>query len=244
MYKDSEKNMQIDPGLEKYLAEMVTQERRDKFAAVLDLRTRYLTAVIEDVRHAQNAGAVVRSCECFGVQEMQVIENEKKFILHSDVVCGSGQWVNVTRWNKPDANNTKNCLEHLKSQGYAIAATSLRDDLPLMLPEELPLDKPLALCLGNEEFGLSDQAHELADYYVRIPMYGFTRSLNISVSAALCIRVLIERLHASDIDWHLTAEECKEITRKWVRASLKQPERLISGYYSRKRLRLPQLPCL
>lgn len=224
---------QFDPALEAYLAEMVTPKRKKKFEQILEMRTSYLTAVIEDVRHAQNAGAVVRSCECFGIQQMQVIENEKEFILHSDVVCGSAQWVDVTRWNEPDADNTGNCLESLKEQGYAIAATTLRNDLPLMSPEEVPLDRPLALCMGNEEFGLSDKAHTMADYYVRIPMYGFTRSFNISVSAALCLRALVQRLHESDIDWHLSPEKRAEVTRKWVRASLKQPERLISGYYSR-----------
>lgn len=224
----------IDPDLETYLAEMVTPERKEKFEQTLDLRTNYLTAVIEDVRHAQNAGAVVRSCECFGVQQMHVIENEKEFILHSDVVCGSAQWVDVFRWNAPDADNTGDCLKKLKEQGYAIAATTLRNDLPLMSPEEIPLDRPLALCMGNEEFGLSDQVHALADYYVRIPMYGFTRSFNISVSAALCLRALIQRLHESAVDWHLSLEERAKITRKWIRASLKQPERLINGYYRRK----------
>jgi tRNA (guanosine-2'-O-)-methyltransferase len=225
--------MECDPELEKYLAGMVTPERHAKFAAILQQRTRYITAVIEDVRHAQNAGAVVRSCECFGVQDLHVIENNKEFILHTDVVCGSAQWVDVVRWNEPDADNTVSCLQSLKSRGYAIAATTLREDLPLFSPEQLPLDKPVALCLGNEEFGLSDKAYELADYHVRIPMYGFTRSFNISVSAALCLRALVERLHNTDRDWHLSAEEREIITRKWVRASLKNLDRLLCGYRQR-----------
>ena len=93
-----------------------------------------------------------------------------------------------------------------------------RDDFT---PDTLPLDQPIALVFGTEKLGLSDYAVENADMHVRIPMFGFTESYNISVSAALLLYTLTNRLHASaDIDWHLTEAERNAVRLLWTRRSL------------------------
>ncbi len=75
---------------------------------------------------------------------------------------------------------------------------------------------------GTEKTGLSDYALEHADMYVKIPMFGFTESYNISVSAALMMYTLTQRLHQSNIDWHLTEEEKEELRLDWTKKSIKR----------------------
>ena len=140
-------------------------------------RTRYITVVVENLFQQHNASAVIRTCACFGIQDLHVIELDNLFEVNDRVAVGAEKWVNVRRHSRPDAEATRECLEGLKSKGYRVAALTLREGaMPL---EDVMLDQKLALCLGTEEDGLTDTAHELADVFVRLPLYGFTQSLSL-----------------------------------------------------------------
>ncbi len=219
----------MERALYEYLRDYVTEERLARFEQILGERTRHLTVVLEDIFHPPNAGAVIRSAECFGIQDIYVIENTKPFHVNTNVVKGSAKWITMHRYSD-SADCTEQCIKDLKSRGYKIAATTLRDDLPMITPEEIPVDEPVALCMGCEETGLSEHMHEHADYYVHIPMCGFTQSLNISVSAALCLRSMVNRLHSSDIDWSLTDDAKQELRETWICNSIKHLEKLINHY--------------
>lgn len=177
----------------------------EELERVLSQRTRYVTAVFEDLFQAHNGAAVIRACECFGVQDLHVISNENPFRVDETIAAGADAFVDVHRWEDPAQDNTTACLSALKEKGYRILATSLRPgciDLP-----DLDLDQPMALVFGTELHGLSDKAHDLADDFLRIPMFGFTQSFNISVSTALSLFELTRRLRRSDLDWRLSEEE-------------------------------------
>ena len=121
------------------------------------------------------------------------------------------------KYNEKDFN-TPETFDYLHSKGYKIVATCPHQDD--YTPEQLPLDQPVAIVFGTEKTGLSDYALEHADMYVKIPMYGFTESYNISVSAALMMYTLMQRLHNSDIDWHLTEEEKEMLRLDWTKKSI------------------------
>jgi tRNA (guanosine-2'-O-)-methyltransferase len=207
-----------DKALLDFLYQFISDERKQRFEEVLAWRTRHLTVVLEDIFQPHNASAVLRSCDLTGVQDIHIIENNYTFDVNPDVVMGSTKWLDIKRYNELDFN-TPVVIDQLKAKGYQIVATCPhRDDFT---PETLPLDKPVALVFGTEKTGITDYVMEQADRFVRIPMYGFTESYNISVSAALLVYTLTHRLHEmTDVDWHLSEEEKEEVRLEWSRRTL------------------------
>jgi tRNA (guanosine-2'-O-)-methyltransferase len=203
-----------------WLLTFVSSNKSSKFAEKIDYRTRYLTIVLEDIFQPHNASAVLRSCDCFGIQDVHIIENRYKYDVNPDVALGSAKWLNLIKHSgKPD--NTTDCIESLRKQGYRIVATTPhKDDY---LPESIILDQKTALVFGTELEGLTPTVINMADAYLRIPMYGFSESLNISVSAALLLYTLTERLRKSDIHWKLTEEEKTDIMLQWAKNVVKKP---------------------
>jgi tRNA (guanosine-2'-O-)-methyltransferase len=199
----------------EHLAEFVSENKKQQVERVLSKRTRLLTVVLEDIFQPHNASAVVRTCDCFGIQDLHVIENRYAFETNRGVSVGATKWLDIHRYQEPDRENTRRCLEGLKNGGFQIAALTLREPgIPL---SELRIDQPLALCFGSEKPGLTEEAHSLADRFVHIPMLGFTQSFNISVSAALTLYELTRRLHASNLDWRLSEEERIDLRLQWYR---------------------------
>ncbi len=213
-----------DLQLTEYLSQFLTEMRRKKIDEVLQQRTRYITAVIEDINQSYNASATLRNCDCFGIQDLHIIENRNKFKLHRDVSLGSERWLTLYRYKEQGSNNTERCINHLKSQGYRIVATTPYDQEYTL--EQLPLDNKLALLFGSEVKGLSEYAINHADIFVTVPMVGFSASLNISVTVALCLYEITNRLKEQRQDWELTEAEKQELRLKWVRQSVKACELL------------------
>lgn len=212
--------------LTEYLLSFVTPARQARIDAMLAQRTRYLTVALENLYRMHNASAVVRSCECFGIQDLHVIESSNPFEINKRIVQGSAKWVTLNRYGGPDA--TPRCLDHLKEEGYRVVAMSLE---PGALPiETLPLDRPLALCFGSEEPGLSDRARQTADIAATIPMHGFTQSLNLSVSAGIALRVLSERLRYSDVPWRLATEDRDRLRALWLARSVSAGQDIVRRY--------------
>lgn len=186
---------------------------------VLASRTARLQVVLEDIFQPHNASAVMRSCECFGIQHLHVIENRYTYTLNREVAMGSSKWINLHRYRQPDTDNSGRCLEHLRAQGFKIVATSLDPgSVPL---HELPMEDKTAICFGTEEDGLSQAVLEAADAHVHIPMHGFTQSFNISVSAAICLYELRNRLQQAFPDWGLSPSERQEVLLFWLRNSVR-----------------------
>jgi len=209
------------------MTEHVSPERRKRLEEVVSFRTRFLTVVLEDIYQAQNASAVLRSCECIGVQDVHVIENVNQYQYNPDVVQGSTNWLTLKRWNQ-HPNNTEDCLQNLKNEGYVIAATSLHDDAVDL--RDYDLTKKTALVFGNEKDGISDIVRKNADIFIKIPMFGFTESFNISVSAAICIFQMMNSLRNSDTDWQLPKEERNALLVEWASKNILKSEAVIKRY--------------
>lgn len=201
-----------------FLYQFLTDERKERFEEVLAWRTRQITVVLEDIFQPHNASAVLRSCDLTGIQDVHIIENNYAFDINPDVVMGSTKWLNIHRYNELEFN-TPMAIEQLKAQGYRIVATCPHQND--FSPNDLPLDKPVALVFGTEKTGITDYVMEHADMFVKIPMFGFTESFNISVSAAILVYTLSQRLHGlQDVDWHLSEEEKNEARLEWARRTL------------------------
>ncbi|HRS54597.1 MAG TPA: RNA methyltransferase, partial [Bacteroidales bacterium] len=174
-----------------------------------------------------NASAVLRTAECFGIQNIHIIENKNTYKVNPDVALGAEKWINIFKYNSFE-NNTSGCLTQLKQEGYKIVATSpYKKGYTL---NELPLDTPLAIIFGNELNGLSNIAIQQSDDFLQIPMFGFTESFNISVSVAIIISHLIEKLHSSSYNWQLNEEEKIDILIQWVKNTIKKPQLLEENF--------------
>jgi tRNA (guanosine-2'-O-)-methyltransferase len=207
-----------------FLGQYISDKRKEIMERVLSERTRYITIVLEDIYQSQNASAVVRTCECMGLQDIHIIEDESKYSTNRKVLKGSDKWVDLIRYKEKKANNAANCFKALRNAGYKIYATDPSPDG--LSIDEIQLDQKIALVMGNELRGTSAQALDQADAKVNIPMYGFTESLNISVSAAICLNTLIPKLRKSTTDWRLTDQEKKYLRLKWYRSSVRKSELL------------------
>lgn len=193
----------------------MTAHKKKLIDEVLEHRTKHVTFVLEDIYHTQNASAVIRTCDCFGIQDLHVIEDKHEFDVNPRVVRGSSKWVSLFKY-QDQKNNTETCFKALRKKGYKILATSPEKDC--LSIHDIDMTEPVAIVFGTEITGISDYVREQADGLVTIPMYGFTESLNISVSAAICANVIMEKLFRTSLDWRLTDEEKDEIKLEWYRA--------------------------
>ncbi|MGD1844348.1 MAG: TrmH family RNA methyltransferase [Salibacteraceae bacterium] len=211
-----------------HLLSYVSENRRARFDAIIPHRTRHLTVVLENIYQPHNASAVIRTADCLGIQDVHVVENSNEYTLNPGVSLGASNWVDLHRYNEGE-DNTRTCLTELKNQGYRILATSPHKNS--VAPEDLDLDTKTALVFGKEKEGLSDLAFDLADGYLAIPMYGFTESYNISVSAAICLYTLVQRLHRSEVHWELTPQEQTEIMLNWARGSVRLSAEIEAAFW-------------
>lgn len=206
-----------------YLLSFASENKQQHFQRLLSERTRHITIVLEDIYQPQNASAVLRTADCFGIQDVHVIENTNEYEVNPRVVHGASKWLNLNKYNETHDNTTA-CIQKLKEKGYRIVATSPHAESVSL--HDLAIEKPLALMFGTEKLGLSSTAMELADDHMFIPMHGFTESFNISVSAAICLHFLTQKIRESNVDWHLSDEEKFNLNLKWVKSALKDPEGL------------------
>lgn len=215
----------IDLDYLDYLEGFLTDNRKTRFEEVLAQRTKHFSVVVEDIFQLHNTSAVMRSCEVFGIQELNIIEHRFGKKIDSEIAMGAQKWVDIKKFS-----TIQNCIDTMKNNGYQIIATTPHDDSCLL--HEFDITKPSALFFGTEKEGLSQEVMQQADGFLKIPMVGFTESLNISVSAAIIIQDLTTRLRSSDIRWQMTAEERLEKRLDWAKNTIKDIKRIEERYFS------------
>jgi tRNA (guanosine-2'-O-)-methyltransferase len=217
----------------EYLKGFMSERRVQRFNEVIAERTDYMRIVLENVYQAHNASAVIRSCDCFGIQNVHFIENRNQMKISDDVAMGSSNWLSIHKHNQQE-NNTIETLQLLKDKGYKIIATTPhKDDFT---PDTLPIDNKIALVFGTEIDGISQEVFNMADGFVRIPMYGFTESFNISVSAAICMYEISSRIRKNISNYLLSDAEKTDIYLDWLKNSVEKSDALIANYLKQKQI--------
>jgi tRNA (guanosine-2'-O-)-methyltransferase len=206
-----------------HLARFVSDHKKEYVDKILNDRTRYVTVVLENIYQSQNASAVLRTCECMGVQDVHVVENTAMYHLNVRVLKGSDKWLSINRYKDKRLNNTEKCFEDLRAQGYKILVADPAPD-GLSIDEVDFTQHKTALVFGNELNGASSYAVEHADQKIKIPMYGFTESLNLSVSVAICLSNVLGKLRQSGVDIFLTEYEKKALKLIWYKKIVKRSE--------------------
>jgi len=217
----------IDIEFLNYLEDFVSDKRKATFHKVLENRTRHFTVVLEDIYQPHNSSAVIRSCDIFGVQDVHVIQNKYSSKVSRHVAKGSQKWLDIKKYNQ-SATNTQDCLDALRNDGYQIIATTPHNDSCVL--HEFDITKKSAFVFGVEKEGVSEYTMNQADGFLKIPMVGFTESLNISVSAAIILQDITTKLRASEIDWKLSEKEKETLYAGWIQKSIKSIKKFTERY--------------
>ncbi len=216
--------MKLTEELVSYLESFLTTRRKLKNHKVLDERTYHFSVAIEDVYQLHNTSAVMRSCDIFGIQNLHVIEERNVRTIDREIAMGAQKWVDINRHH-----TTRDCVNVLKNKGYQIVATSPHGENNVIL-SEFDYTKKSVFFFGKEDTGLSDYVLENSDVQLKIPMFGFTESLNISVSASIILQEVTRKLRESNINWKLTPQELLQKRYEWVCKVLKSHEQILARY--------------
>lgn len=215
----------LDVKLLEYLETYITEHRRNRFNKVLSQRTRHFTVATEDVYQLHNTSAVMRSCDVFGVQELSIIEEHNVKRIDREIAMGAQKWVDLNRFH-----SAKDCVQFMKQNGYQIVATTPHKNDCLL--QDFDYTKKSCFFFGRETEGLSQEVLKEADCFLKIPMSGFTESLNISVSAAIILQDVTAKLRASDLDWQLTEDERNIKKLDWIKKTIHSYDRIVEHYYA------------
>ncbi|MFD0962950.1 TrmH family RNA methyltransferase [Pseudofulvibacter geojedonensis] len=213
----------IDTKLRAYLEPLVTEKRKQKFLDILKNRTKHFTVVLEDVYQMHNTSAVIRSCDVFGIQQAHAIEVQHKNVLDKQIALGAQKWVDLKYHSSQDA-----CIEELKADGYQIIATTPHENSCYL--KDFDITKKSALFFGSEKDGISETVLQKADGFLKIPMVGFTESLNISVSAAIILQSITQKLRESEVNWQLSEDELEYYQLHWMKKTIKSIDKVMKRY--------------
>ncbi|WP_369049194.1 TrmH family RNA methyltransferase [Tenacibaculum sp. UWU-22] len=219
----------MDKNLLHYLETYVTSRRKKLFHEVLEQRTRHFTVVLENIYQPHNTSAVVRTCDIFGIQDVYTVENTYLHKVSRHVAKGSQKWLDFHRY-KTNENNTKTCLTDLKNKGYKIIATTPHNNSCML--SDFDVTQKSAFVFGVEKEGVSEYVKQHANGFLKIPMFGFTESLNISVAAAIILQSVTARLKQTEVSWQLTSDEKEKIYFDWITKTVKNVDNIIAHYYN------------
>jgi tRNA (guanosine-2'-O-)-methyltransferase len=225
-----------------YLYGYITENKRKKIEEISAWRTKFLTIVLEDIAEPKDASAVIRTCECFGIQEINIIENQNRYRINPDVTLGSSKWIDIKHFKsakfKPNTEplkedkNTLDCINYLREANYQLFALTTNDQAVSL--EELPLDHKIALIFGSEHNSLSPAVIQNADRQVKIPCFGLGKSYNLSVSAAISLHYLISNLIKREQNFLLAEEELLDLRLDWVKKVIKKAVMLEQKFLANK----------
>ena len=211
--------------LHDWLLQFLSEGKNNLFDTVLSERTRHIVPVIEDIYQEQNSSAVLRTCECLGFQDIYVIEQQHKLKVARRITKGSHKWLDVSRFNESE-NNALDCIKILKQKGYRIVAMTPHENDSTL--EDFDISQKSALVFGSEKFGVSQTTLDHADAFLKIPMVGFTESMNVSVAAAITLSTLRKRLVESTIEWKLTEPELFNKRLDWILKTVPKGRQLVN----------------
>lgn len=215
----------VDIKLLQYLESYLTENRLKRFNEVLSQRTKHFTVATEDVYHLHNTSAVMRSCEVFGIQELSIIEEQSVKKIDREIALGAQKWVDLNRYD-----SALDCIKDMRTKGYQIVATTPHEhDCSL---SNFDVTRKSCFFFGRETEGLTQEVLDIADCYLKVPMVGFTESLNVSVSAAIILQEVTSRLKQTNIPWQLTEEEKNIKKLDWIKKTIHSFDEIVERFYS------------
>lgn len=211
----------------KQVYPLLTEDRRSKIERVAEGRCFDISVVLESIYDRGNISAVMRTAEGLGFSNFHIIETFEKFKNANRVTQGADKWVESKKWKK-----TSDFIDYAKKNKIRICVTSLEAAKPI---HEIDFTTPLALVLGNEKDGVSQEMLEAADERVIIPMPGFVQSFNISVAGALSLyQIYQDRLRRLGKVADVTPEQVEILKAQYALRTLDSAEEILAAYCRRR----------
>ena len=206
---------------------IITPNKVELFEKIAAQRSKHLVIALENIQQDHNASAVMRSMDCLGFQELHLVEKNNRYEFQRDIALGAARWLDVIQ-HQEEPEPVLDAIQHLRSKGFKIVATTPHRDA--YTPQNLPLDQPIALFFGAEKHGISEELQSHADYFVKIPMHGFTESYNVSVSAAILMSALRTRMLHENIPFIMNEKAQTELKISWCEKILNGGPALAEKY--------------
>jgi tRNA (guanosine-2'-O-)-methyltransferase len=209
------------------LSAHLTGERRSRLQQVVEKRSLHLVTLLENIYDQGNISAVMRSSEAFGFLRMGVIAAPgARFKAANRVTRGADKWLDVAAYNE-----AKVAVGEMKRAGYQVWATDLETEDSI---DTLDWSRPLAIVLGNEKDGVSEEMRSLVDGRFRVPMVGFSQSFNISVAAALIYYRAHLEFRKLGEQALLTANQQKQVLANYYLRCFDNPQALLRAVRERR----------
>ncbi len=213
--------------IEEKIWPLLTPERQQKIERVAAGRCFDISVVLEGIYDRGNISAVMRTAEGLGFSNFHIIETFEKFKNANRVTQGADKWVEAKKWK-----STAEAIKYFKDNKIRICVTSLESSKPI---HEIDFSTPLALVLGNEKSGASQEIMEAADERVIIPMPGFVQSFNISVAGALSLyQIYQSRLQKLGKNEDVTAEQIRILKAQYALRTLDSAEAILDQVQNKK----------
>ena len=141
--------------------------------------------ILDHIEDPHNFGAIIRTCEAAGISTI-IIPQDRQVPVNSTVMKTSAGTLNNVKIVM--VSNIVNAIEELKKNGFWVVGTTLEDSQDY---REIDYSSKIALVMGNEGKGISNLVVKKCDFLAKIPMYGKTNSLNVSVATGIMIYEVI-----------------------------------------------------
>lgn len=191
----------------------LSERRLNKITSVVNARQFTLRVVLENIHDPHNVSAIFRTCDSAGIPKVSLIYYLEKFPK-----IGKKSSASAFKWiDKEKFNSVADGYASLRNEGFEIYASSISEDAVDIY--KLDFKQKVAIVLGNEHRGASDEAVKLADRKFKIPMFGMVQSLNVSVAAGIVLyEALRQRVKKGFyLKSELNQSELEEIIEKWSR---------------------------
>jgi tRNA (guanosine-2'-O-)-methyltransferase len=203
----------------------LSDHKRQLFERKIQHRTRHFSLALEDMMKTQNASALMRTADAFGVQRVDIYDKNERFNVSSGISKGVEKWLDTSFFNTYNEGGVAEWAELLKSSGRKLYVTALNASAKPL--HDIDATIPATICFGNEQEGASEELLKHADEVIYIPMKGFVESFNVSVSCGIVLHHLTHKMEEAGIARGLSQED--EITTKidWALRTIPNPQRFL-----------------
>ncbi len=149
-----------------------------------------ITLVCDNITNAPNLGSLFRTADAFGIE---------KLILCGQSISLGRKMTKTSRATEKTVcyeirDNSLSVLKELKSKGYRIVSLEITDMSKPINGFSFSNDKPIALIVGDENFGISEEILKLSDDLVHIEMYGQNSSMNVVQATNIALYEITKQL--------------------------------------------------
>lgn len=208
----------------EFLGECISEHKLALFREASSQRTRHVQVVLDSLEDPLDANAALRSCECFGIQAVHWVQPPQGKRVSRGVAVGSSKWLEL----KTYPTGCKTLTANLRHQGLRQFALSTRESA--LSIEDMPLEQPFALWCASEDTGLPAATARGVDGFVRLPMVGLGTHFNFSVTVALALKRITDRLRNSVIPWALNPAERQNLLLEWCATVPKRRRDLVQRF--------------